>query len=122
MTGATGNLTPEGSDEEFIPAETREMSDPQATRQVTSVIHRRAGERHAQEIDAPGHLIERGEHTAPNERDGGYGSSHGLSADDPAYREEEHAAPDAVDTAGGRPPHDIEIGGDEGPARSEEHF
>ena len=32
MTGATGSLTPEGADDEFIPAETRELTDPERAR------------------------------------------------------------------------------------------
>jgi hypothetical protein len=32
LTGATGSLTPSDPDEEFVPAETREINDPSATR------------------------------------------------------------------------------------------
>ena len=32
MTGATGSLTPDGADEDFIPAETRELTDPERAR------------------------------------------------------------------------------------------
>ena len=28
MTGATGNLTPDSANEDFVPAETRELTDP----------------------------------------------------------------------------------------------
>jgi hypothetical protein len=28
MTGATGNLTPDNANEDFVPAETRELTDP----------------------------------------------------------------------------------------------
>lgn len=28
MTGATGNLTPDKANEDFVPAETRELTDP----------------------------------------------------------------------------------------------
>jgi hypothetical protein len=45
MTGATGNLTPDEPDEAFVPAETREMSDPLAARQLTEAAHRRAEDR-----------------------------------------------------------------------------
>src|SRR4029079_11847657 len=36
MPGATGNLTPDVADEDFIPAETRELTDPAAARQLTA--------------------------------------------------------------------------------------
>jgi hypothetical protein len=32
LTGATGSLTPSDPDEEFVPAETREINDPHAAR------------------------------------------------------------------------------------------
>ena len=35
LTGATGSLTPSDPDDEFVPAETREMSDPPAARRIT---------------------------------------------------------------------------------------
>lgn len=49
MTGATGNLVPDDPDEEFVPAETREISDPRAARSGTAAA------------------------TAPDDRDGGHG-------------------------------------------------
>ncbi len=45
MTGATGNLTSDTADEEFVPAETRELTDPSAARHLTAAAHQRAGER-----------------------------------------------------------------------------
>ena len=124
MTGATGSLTPSESEaeEEFVPAETREMSDPRAARQLTAAAHRRAETRRAEESDEPGSLIERGDATAPNARDGGYGSEKGLAADDPAYRMEVHPpapseAADAEPSRLSRP----RIGGDE-VTEGEEHF
>lgn len=36
MTGATGSLTPESSDEAFVPAELREMADPGHHRDVAA--------------------------------------------------------------------------------------
>jgi hypothetical protein len=36
MTGATGNLTPSDADDEFVPAETREINDPDAARRATA--------------------------------------------------------------------------------------
>jgi hypothetical protein len=92
LTGATGSLTSDNADEEFVPAETRELTDPTAARQLTAGAHRRAEGRRADDA-GPGQLLERGDQTAPNDRDGGYGSAKGLGADDPAYRLEEHAAP-----------------------------
>jgi hypothetical protein len=40
MTGATGNLTPSDPDDEFVPAETREMNDPRAVRRTNAQTHR----------------------------------------------------------------------------------
>jgi hypothetical protein len=36
MTGATGNLTSDNEDEEFVPAETRALTDPVPARQLTA--------------------------------------------------------------------------------------
>jgi hypothetical protein len=121
MTGATGSLTPSESEaeDEFMPAETREMSDPQAARKLTAAAHRRAESRREEESDEPGSLIERGDATAPNARDGGYGSEKGLAADDPAYRMEERAIP-APDEAP-QPPDPI-LGGDERHDPEDEHL
>jgi hypothetical protein len=87
MTGATGSLTPDDVDEPFVPAEQREISDPKRARQVTASAHRRATQRQAGPNDA-GSLIGE-DQIAPNDRDGGYGSSRGLAPNDPAYRMEE---------------------------------
>jgi hypothetical protein len=54
MTGATGNLTSDEPDEAFVPAETREISDPAAARQLTESAHRRAEARQAERPDDPG--------------------------------------------------------------------
>jgi hypothetical protein len=51
MTGATGNLTPDEPDEAFVPAETREIRDPSAARQLTAAAYRRAGERREPQAD-----------------------------------------------------------------------
>lgn len=87
LTGATGSLTPDDVDEPFVPAEQREIADPERAREVTASVHRRATQRQAEPNDA-GSLIGE-ERIAPNDRDGGYGSSRGLAPDDPAYRMEE---------------------------------
>jgi hypothetical protein len=121
LTGATGNLTPSDPDDEFVPAETREINDPHAARQVTAETHRRAEARREEQSDQPGRLIYREDDTAPNDRDGGYGSEKGLAADDPAYRLEEKALPPAIDDplpAGAGPI----LGGDERHDPEEEHF
>ncbi len=123
MTGATGSLTPDQADAEFVPAETREISDPATARDLTDAAHRRAAIRREDEPDEPGRLIERGERTAPNDRDGGYGSEHGLAADDPAYRMEESAgASGQGEPAARRPVRRPRLGGDELHRPEEEHF
>ncbi len=121
MTGATGSLTPSDSEteEEFVPAETREMSDPHAARKLTGAAHRRAETRRTDESDEPGSLIERGDATAPNARDGGYGSEKGLATEDPAYRMEERAVP-APEKA--PQPRDPILGGDERHDPEDEHL
>jgi len=110
MTEASGSLTPDDPDGAFVPAERREISDPGAARDVTAAAHRRREARRAAGHDDPGSLMPRGDDMPPNDRDGGYGSEHGLSGDDPAYAEEEHLprAP-AMPPMGGEP----RIGGDE---------
>jgi hypothetical protein len=119
MTGATGNLTPDNADEDFVPAETRELTDPAAARQLTATTHRRAEARRTEGSEA-GQLLERGDDTAPNDRDGGYGSARGLGADDPAYRLEEHAPPAKPGrrTRGGA----TVLGGDERREPEDEHL
>ena len=84
LTGATGDLTPDDADEPFVPAERREQAGERAQGSVT---HHQATAAPAQQgdvgqpgADPPGH--------GPLNREGGYGSQHGLSPNDPAYRME----------------------------------
>ena len=81
MTGATGDLTPDDDAEAFVPAELREISDPEHQGDVTTSHGRNAPAQHG-DIGSPGESSEGG--GAP--RDGGSGSEHGLSGADPAYR------------------------------------
>jgi hypothetical protein len=83
MTGATGDITPDDADEPFVPAELREISDPEHQAEVTTAHGRAAPAQHG-EIGSPGESDPSG--SAP--RDAGYGSGHGLSPADPAYRME----------------------------------
>jgi hypothetical protein len=123
LTGATGSLTPDDPDGEFVPAETREMTDADAARDITAAAHRRREDRAAGASDEPGSLRALGERTAPNDRDGGYGSEHGLAADDPAYREEEHLPPPRSDGSGSAgTPGTTRIGGDEVRSPEDEHL
>ena len=122
MTGATGSLTPDDPDDAFVPAETREITDAEAARDITAAVHRRSEDRAAGEPDEPGSLRARGEATSPNDRDGGYGSEHGLASDDPAYREEEHLPPPPAGPAPGHAPGATRIGGDEVRSPEDEHF
>jgi hypothetical protein len=118
LTGATGSLTPDDPDGAFVPAETREVSDADAARDITAAAHRRRETRAAEAPDQPGSLRSLGERTAPNDRDGGYGSEHGLASDDPAYREEEHLPPAPERTPGA----DTRLGGDVARAPEDEHL
>lgn len=100
MTGASGDLTPPEGDEPLVTGERRVIEDDQQQVAMTSAMHREA-EMHRARQDQPGEA----EASAPNQRDGGYGSEHGLSRDDPAYD---------MDEASGRrrPPPPSEIGSD----------
>ena len=120
LTGATGSLTPSESEpeDEFMPAETREISDPHAARRITAETYRRAEERGAHQADPTGPPAT--DDKKPQQtRGGGYGSGDGLSEDDPAYRMEERALP----SKGERPttPGPI-LGGDERHDPEEEHL
>jgi hypothetical protein len=120
MTGATGNLTPTDPDDEFVPAETREMSDPAAARRITASAHRRAEDRGVGQSDDPAGPPVTDEHKPQQTRGGGYGSGEGLSGEDPAYRMEERALPPPVER---QPPTGEPIlGGDERRAPEEEHL
>jgi hypothetical protein len=118
LTGATGNLTPDDAEDAFVPAETRELTDAAAARDVTAAAHRRREARNADRTDEPGRLLERGERTAPNDRDGGYGSEAGLAGDDPAYREDAHLPPEQKPAGSGA----TRIGGDEVHSPEDEHL
>jgi hypothetical protein len=91
MTGATGHLTPDGPDEEFVPAERRAVDQPERSQTVITGARRRAAANRSP-VDRPGSLDERPlSELAPNDRDGGYGSEHGLAPNDPAYDFEERS-------------------------------
>jgi hypothetical protein len=117
LTGATGNLTPSDPDEEFVPAETREISDPHAARRVTAETYRRGEDSRAHQSDPQG--PEDVDDRKPQAtRGGGYGSGGGLSEDDPAYRMEERAVPHA-----GEPRHgETVLGGDVRSDPEDEHL
>jgi hypothetical protein len=111
LTGATGDLTPDEHDGEFVPAERRAIEDPAAA-QAVSVGARERAATHGDPEDVPGSLIGQDE-IAPNDRDGGYGSRRGLGADDPAYRMEERHDPAAVPTGPNPAERGPRLGGDE---------
>jgi hypothetical protein len=92
MTGATGDLTPDDAAGEFIPAERREISDPEHQAEVTTAHGRGAPAQHG-DLGEPGES--HGSGVAP--RDGGTGSEHGLSGADPAYRMETRPDPSAAE-------------------------
>jgi hypothetical protein len=118
LTGATGSLTPSDPDDEFVPAETREISAPDAARRVTSELHRRAEERGVGSPAGAAGPDPVRDDKPQSTRSGGYGSGTGLSAEDPAYRMEERSIPPAK-----RSPRDETIlGGDERHDPEEEHL
>jgi hypothetical protein len=121
MTGATGDLTPEGPEQSFVPGERREVEDPEARGNVT---YRQATGAPSQrgEVGDPGGEEVDGGPTDMAERESGYGSEHGLAPDDPAYRMEVN--PPAGPTPTGkrrREDRGPRIGGDE-LKDAEEHF
>lgn len=86
LTGVTGDLTPDDAAEPFVPAERREQAGEE---EQGSVTYRRGTAAAAQrgDIGQPG--VEPPGSSALN-RESGYGSQHGLSPEDPAYRMEVH--------------------------------
>jgi hypothetical protein len=119
MTGATGNLTPTDPDDEFVPAETREISDPDAARRVTAETYRRAEDRGARQSDPAGGPVT-DDRKPQQTRGGGYGTGAGLSEEDPAYRMEERALPES-ERASPREAAPM-LGGDERHDPEEEHL
>ncbi|MEP6469745.1 MAG: hypothetical protein ABJC24_08230 [Chloroflexota bacterium] len=84
MTGATGNLTPDEPDDEFVPAETRDINDPSAARQLTASAQRRAEARRAEGGDNP-------EGTLPSQADHGPISPQSILGGDERHDpEDEH--------------------------------
>ena len=98
VTGATGSLTPDDADEAFIPAETREFNVPPGSADVTTAMRGAAETLHPPE--PPIGAAAEDEPSAPNDRDGGYGTRHGLAGDDPAYRMERRSSPQLPGTPG----------------------
>lgn len=113
MTGATGDLTPDDSTAAFIPAELREISDAEHQADVTTAHSRAAPAQHG-DIGHPGETDASG--AAP--RDDGYGSGHGLSPEDPAYRMESRPRPRPAEDEPRRP----REGDGDAFADHEEHF
>jgi hypothetical protein len=109
MTGATGDLVPERTDEAFDPGERREVADPVHHADVTESQARNAPAQQGESGD-PGSSMPTGGPTNMASRDDGYGSERGLNPQDTAYRMETHPSP----TPDNGPSHDeTVIGGDE---------
>ena len=86
MTGATGDLTPDTTDDAFVPGELREVADPDEQARMTREQGAHAPSQQG-EIGDPEAEPTRPPTNLAN-RDEGYGSTHGLRGDDPAYRME----------------------------------
>jgi hypothetical protein len=106
LTGATGDLTPDAPDQAFDPGERREVEGPDRGQ----VTYRQGIAAPAQqgELGDPGDASVEGP-TNLAERESGYGSEHGLSPEDPAYRMDVHPPAAGED---GRAA-ETRIGGDE---------
>lgn len=85
MTGATGDLTPDEIQRDLVTGERREVSDPERQADVTQAQAARAPAQSGDLGDPGGDLVEGGP-TNMAIRESGYGSEHGLSPEDPAYR------------------------------------
>jgi hypothetical protein len=125
MTEATGSLTPDDSDAPFVPAELRAINRPEIAHAATIGARQRSAAEHGP-MDDPGSLGERPlEEIGPNERDGGYGSEHGLAPNDPAYAFDERPSgerPTASDPLALQEGRGTRLGGDERHAPEDEHF
>ena len=106
LTGATGDLTPDESDAAFVPGERREVSDPEHQADVTLKQGAEAPSQSG-EVGSPGADRPEDGPTELADRESGYGSEHGLSPEDPAYRMEARPRSSAP-TSGSQP----RIGGD----------
>ena len=120
LTGATGDLTPDDSDGPFVPGERREVEDETTRANVTFRQGASAPAQQGEVGDPEGDLHESGP-TELAQRESGYGSEHGLTPDDPAYRMEVNppAAPAERQVTGRRA--QPRLGGDER-SRHEERF
>ena len=99
LTGATGDLTPEDPEQAFVPGERREVEDADARAAVTYRQGAGAPSQQGEVGDPAGERVDGGP-TEMAQRESGYGSEHGLSPDDPAYRMEVNppaAPPDSAD-------------------------
>ena len=106
LTGATGDLTPDAPEQAFEPGERREVEGADRGQ----VTHRQGTAAPAQQGDRgePGGATAEGSTDLP-ERESGYGSEHGLSPEDPAYRMEVRPPAAREDDRGG----ETRMGGDE---------
>ena len=118
LTGATGDLTPDTTDDAFVPGERREIAEPETRGAVTAEQGARAPAQSGEVGDPAGDQVEGGP-TNMAERESGYGSEHGLSPNDPAYRMQTDPAAPTPDEA--TPSDKTRLGGDE-LSESEEHF
>ncbi len=116
LTGATGDLTPDDIQRDFEPGELREVSDPAHQADVTQAQAARAPSQTG-EVGSPGEDRPGEGPTELATRESGYGSEHGLSPEDPAYRMERRPRPKPEQDPR-REPRD---GGDER-TDHEEHF
>jgi hypothetical protein len=120
LTGATGDLTPDDIQRDFEPGEWREASDAAHHADVTRSQAGKAPAQHG-DVGQPGEPSASGGPTELAGRESGYGSDHGLSPDDPAYRMEVRPRTPPPDESSEDRVREPRIGGDEQTDR-EEHF
>ncbi|MDQ2690340.1 MAG: hypothetical protein M3Y29_08720 [Chloroflexota bacterium] len=113
MTGATGDLTPDEIQADLETGEWREAVDPVHHGDVTEAQVVRAPAQSG-EIGEPGADLPDGGPTNMATRESGYGSEHGLSPNDSAYRMELHTKerPAEIDETKPREDREPRMGGD----------
>ncbi len=89
MTGATGSLTPDGDDAEFMPAELRAMLPPNLG-QASTAQQRRHWPSDQPDASRPAYVQQmEAERNAQNQRAHGHDAARGPLADEPAYQFEQ---------------------------------
>jgi hypothetical protein len=123
MTGATGELTPESSQDAFVPAERREASSADHRADVTAAFNREGARLVEEGADAAGESDLADDEAGAGRDD----APRGLPSNDPAFRMERHPSASEADEATPRRARRVSdgeprLGGDLRRDPEEEHF